>query len=652
MQPSSDVREPAGPVANPPAQAPVSILDWMPERGTNKQPRVSAKRRGWHLIAGVAAWALLSWAAYQAILAINIEHARRANAQRLDFYGASLESLLEKHESLPYLTALHPDVAAVLEKPADAKRVDAANRYLEAARNSARVAAVYVLTLQGHTVAASNWAVPQTFVGQNYGFRPYFLEAIEGRLGRFYAVGVTTGEPGYFLAAPVRAGGNVVGAVAVKLGLEDFEQALARSGEHVLVVDNVGVVFLATHKPWKYHTLGTLAPEERARLDVSRQYADAALQPVDSKVALNPDESAQRATLRLPHAGNGERIESAREFLVQSRPVGQLGWRIVLLSNLEAARLSAAGLGAAVGFAAAFLFAAATIWYLRRRRLEERSEARAVLQRAYDELELRIAERTAELVTANASLQQKISTLKQTETILRETQDTAVQAGKLAVLGQMAAGITHEINQPLAALRTLSDNARRLLELARPDEARDNLHMIGQTAERMGRIVGQLKTFARKGPAELQPISVADALSNAMLLVESRSREHAVEIEVVQPDVPVRVVADAIRLEQVLVNLLRNAIDAMEAVADKRLTITVELREGHAYIRIRDRGPGIAADVLPHLFEPFYTTKPVGKGLGLGLAISLSITRSFGGELRASNAPDGGAQFELSLIAA
>ncbi|HLF10935.1 MAG TPA: ATP-binding protein [Gammaproteobacteria bacterium] len=220
------------------------------------------------------------------------------------------------------------------------------------------------------------------------------------------------------------------------------------------------------------------------------------------------------------------------------------------------------------------------------------------------------------------------------------------------MLGQMAAGITHELNQPLAALITLSDNSIKLLDMTRTEDVRDNLRITRQLADRMGRIVGQLKVFARKGQAQLEVVSVGDALSNSLLLIEPRRREHDVEIDIRQPETPVFVVADSIRLEQVLVNLLRNAIDAMETAADKRVTVHVELRAGEVLIRVRDRGAGIASESLPHLFEPFYTTKPIGKGLGLGLAISLAIVRSFGGELSATNASDGGAEFDIVLNAA
>ena len=631
----------------------VGKLALFQDAATGKGRGLSSRRGGVRIVVAILAWLLLGWAAYRIILSVNIEQEQQANGQRLDFYAASLESLLEKHESLPYLVALERDVIAALRLPSDAARIAAANRYLEAVQGSARVAAVYILDLSGHTLAASNWGTPQSFVGQDYGFRPYFRDAVDARLGRFYAVGATTGEPGYFLAAPVRSQGRILGVAAVKLSLDEFEQALMRSGEHILLADEAGVVFLTTFKSWKYRTFAPLPDDVRTRLDGSRQYGSAALEPVAPKTPLKLSDVAQLATLPLPPAGAvAEAAPSSREYLVQSRAAGRNGWRVVLLSDLGGARKAAAGLGAAVGFAGAFLFATGTVLYQRRRRLEERREAKAVLQRAYDELELRIAERTAELVTANTSLQQKISALKETETILRETQDTAVQAGKLAVLGQMSAGITHELNQPLAALTTLSDNSIRLLEMARTEDVRDNLRMIGQVADRMGKIVGQLKTFARKGPAELEPVSVRDALSNALLLIEPRRREHAVEVEIVQPEIPVRVIADAIRLEQVLVNLLRNAIDAMEAATEKHLIIRVDAHNGQVVLRIRDHGPGIAPEALPHLFEPFYTTKPLGKGLGLGLAISLAIMRSFGGALTATNAPDGGAQFDMTLTAA
>lgn len=596
--------------------------------------------------------ALIGWAGYRAILPLNIDRLQHANAQRLSFYAASFESLVTKHESLPQLVGLERDVIQALMNPGDPAREAAANRYLETVQQRTGLAAIYVMDGDGLTRASSNWRLPHSFVGHNYGFRPYFREAVAGGLGRFYAIGATTGEPGYFLAAPVRAAGQTVGVAAVKLGLEEFEQALARSGEHLLVADASGVIFLAAHASWKYRTLAPLGSEARSRVDGARQYAGLGLAPLDGQFAVRLADEARLVDLRLPVRDEAPGAAVRHQYLIQSKMAGPNGTRIVLLADTAEAHRSAAAFGASVGFAGAFLFAAINFLYQRRRRMEERLAAREALQRVNEELEARIAERTVELVQANERLQDRVAELKQTETILRETQDNAVQAGKLAVLGQMSAGVTHELNQPLAALTTLSDNSVKLMDLGLGDDVRENLRVINQLAQRMGRIVSQLKAFARKSPASIAPIAVGDALANALLMVEPRRREIEVEVHVEQPDEPLRALADSVRLEQVLVNLLCNGIEAMEGGERRVLCVRVRRDAERLQIAIADTGPGIAESAAAHLFEPFFTTKAAGKGLGLGLAISLAIVRGFGGQLSAGNGVAGGAEFVLTLPAA
>ncbi|WP_281984880.1 sensor histidine kinase [Azonexus hydrophilus] len=321
-----------------------------------------------------------------------------------------------------------------------------------------------------------------------------------------------------------------------------------------------------------------------------------------------------------------------------TRPVGNFGWQVVQLGRLDEARAAAFSGAMALAFAAAFAIGVDAHLRHRRRRREE-------LQRIHGELEQRIAERTADLTA-------KIAELQRTEAILHETRDAAVQAGKLAVLGQLSAGISHELNQPLAALQTFADNASALLARGRHEEVAENLQMIGELVGRTGRIVRQLKTFARKEAATPQPVSVASAIEHALLLVEPRRRDTAACIEVSQNDSGLQVVAEAGRLEQVLVNLMLNGLDAMHGQPAPRLEITVARSAGQVRLSVRDHGPGIADEVRSHLFEPFYTTKPAGEGLGLGLAISLAIVESYGGTLRTDNAADGGAVFVLTLPAA
>jgi two-component system C4-dicarboxylate transport sensor histidine kinase DctB len=294
------------------------------------------------------------------------------------------------------------------------------------------------------------------------------------------------------------------------------------------------------------------------------------------------------------------------------------------------------------------------LFYLRQRRraIYASLAAKEALQQAHDELERKVAERTADLVAANEQLGREVAERQHTEQVLREAQDGLVQAGKLAVLGQMAAGITHELNQPLAALRTLSDNARLLLAKARTDDVRNNLALISQLTDRMAKITGQLKAFARKSPMHLGPVSVRRALGNVQALLEQRLRTERVAIVEEWSADDLEVLADANRLEQVLVNVVVNALDAMHETSVRRLEVSVRRHAGRVFIAVRDTGAGIAPEVLPRVFEPFVTTKEPGAGLGLGLAISAGIIRDFGGSLSAANRPQGGAEFTIELASA
>ena len=273
----------------------------------------------------------------------------------------------------------------------------------------------------------------------------------------------------------------------------------------------------------------------------------------------------------------------------------------------------------------------------------------AALRKAHQRLEQRIAERTADLVLTNSTLLEKIKALKTTEHILRESRDNAVQAGKLAVLGQMSAGISHEISQPLTAIHTFTDNATNLLERGDVPEALENLGIISRMTDRIGAIVAEIKLFSRKSPDKKQAISIVNALNHASMLVEPQRRQLDVILDVQPFQETLQVWAEVVRFEQVLVNLLRNSLDAFSEQPDKRITVTVTRHEPEIHIVISDTGTGIPEEVIPRLFESFVTTKPSGQGLGLGLAISHMIITEFGGKLTARNLDAGGAEFTIVL---
>lgn len=596
---------------------------------------------GLRLLAALAVCVLAGWAVRNVHLARQLDQSAQQSRHRIEFYRMSLDSLLTRNASLPRIIALEDRLKDLLRDPSGRKRLDAANSYLLDVKNMADLNAVFLMDQAGLTLAASNFQFPGSYVGHNYRYRPYFQAAMEGRLGTFYGVGVTTGEPGYFLAAPIEGEGQgAIGAVIVKISLEDFEAALARSGDPVLLIDANGVVILASLPELKYHYLMPLGSHALQQIELSRQYGAQNLHPLGMNLRLQDGPQRVRAALA------GMPVE---DYLAQSVEAGRLGWSIVLLSQTRQERQSALLAGVAAGLAVAFLLSLAIFFRLNAKRYNERRQAEAALRQAHASLEKRIAERTADLTATNASLEEKVAALKTTETILHETRDAAVQAGKLAVLGQMAAGISHEVNQPLTALHTFTDNAVDLLERGNLDEVRENLGLIRQMAARVGYIVGEIKSFTRRPSPERRAVDVAGVLYQALMLVEVRRRQTDAPIDTRGVSGDLRVLADPQRLEQVLVNLLLNALDAVSESTARQITVLAEQSERQVRITVRDSGPGIPESVLPHLFEPFFTTKSAGQGLGLGLAISRMIATELGGRLDARNREDGGAEFTVTL---
>jgi C4-dicarboxylate-specific signal transduction histidine kinase len=571
------------------------------------------------VVTGLTAWGAHRWAEALALdeLTVNGE-------QRLGLYASSIRNAVGRYDYLPALTTRDHDVLALLAAPSDVQR-DVVNRRLEEANAVAGSAALYVVDGDGLALASSNWRDPaQSFVGQRYNFRPYFRQGMETGSGRYFGIGVTTGQPGYFLSHAAQADRGVIGLAVVKIDLEPLQRDWAAGGERVLVTDDNGVVFLASHAAWKYRALRPLPAEVRARLAETRQYDRSDLDALGLREG--PLMSGGARLVSLPNPDG-----SRHAYLMQDLILPEFGWTIRFLSDLEPVRTQANAAALLAALAVLLLATGAALGQQRRQTLRLQRESHALLER-------RVAERTAELVAANR--------------VLRDAQEELVQAGKLAALGQMSAALAHEINQPLAAIRTFVASTRVLAERGEAALVQSNLAMVGDLAERMAVISGHLKDFARKGPARVEAVSVARAMNHALTLLAPRLREEDIALDIdIPPDALVR--GDAVRLEQVFVNLLRNAADAMAESDDRRLSLSAApvTDNGAAAweIRIRDRGTGIADADQFRLFDPFFTTKEVGQGLGLGLSLSYGIVRDFGGALRAENNPDGGACFVIRL---
>ncbi|ELX07983.1 C4-dicarboxylate transport sensor protein DctB [Janthinobacterium sp. HH01] len=570
-----------------------------------------------------------------------IDKLRLAGAQRLDSYAVSLENLLSKYDFLPGTLELNKDVIALLQQPDDELLRAEVNAHLEQLNKLSKSTTIYIVNLQGLTQASSNWREPDSFVGDNVAFRPYVRDALRRTPGGFYGVGTTRGEPGYFFAHGIYHNGRMLGVATVKVNIEKLEKGWVQGTDKVMLTDAHGVVFLSSVPDWKYRALAPLEPAVLQELEVSRQYFSHALLPLGLRELRQLDNGASIVATPAP-------AERTR-MLSQTRSLSPRKWQFVYLSDLAPAEASARNAFLFTWLSEALLVMLVLYARQRRRLGRQRQRARLDLQRAYDHLETMVAERTASLQQMTHNLSEENVVRRHAEQKLRQAQSDLVQAGKMAVLGQMSAGITHELNQPLTALRTMSDNARVLIERGRLDEAKGNLTTISQLIARMGALIGQLRQFARKADASLKPVPVAAAITAALFLVERRVEQERVNFRMSMQSQNVHALCDSNRLEQVLVNLFTNALDAMDGCETRQLTVSVTRSFQKAMIAVSDTGPGIPEAIRNHLFEPFFTTKPQGQGLGLGLAISEQIIREFGGMLLVESTTAGGARFIIEL---
>jgi len=610
----------------------------MPQRPGERTARFMTVRAmlGWGV--ALALIAAAAWIGHAIAARSGLERLREAAQHRLDVVAAGLDNELARFEYLPSLLEMSPNVVKLLDAPANPQLRAEVNRYLRGVNATAGADMLYVLDRSGTAVAAADWDQPGTPVGQDLSFRPYVQDALTHGRGRFYGVGITSGRPGYYLSfALPRGQGQQRGVAAVKVSLEEAERAWSKLPGNVLVADERGVIILSSRADWKFRPMAALAPQVLADISRTRPYGNADLAPLDWRVGERLSADAELVSI------------GSTAYLASARALSQARWRLMLLDEVAPVRAGARNLAITAALATAVLLLLAITLWQRQRAMRQQLASRAALQAAHDGLESKVVARTDELRSANALLADEVEARKAIESDLRATQNELVHAGKMAAFGQMSAGMVHELNQPLAAMRTLSDNACVLLDQDRLGDVRGNLQRIAYLVDRLGRLTYQLKAFAHKADAPHVPVPVRQIIANAQFLVSHRLREHGVELEVqVQPPT-LAALADEARLEQVLVNLLGNAIDAMDASPARCLRVAATVADARCVITISDTGPGIRADILPRLFEPFTTTKPAGAGLGLGLMISAHIVREFGGSLRASNLEAGGARFEIEL---
>ena len=535
-----------------------------------------------------------------------------------------LSSELQKFRLLPLVLADYPEVVGALEGgDGEAERL---NARLELLARRTDAAAIYAIGRDGHAVAASNWRLPTSFVGQDYGFRPYFARAMRSGAAELFALGTVSGRPGLYLARRVNRDGQPIGVIVVKVEFDAIERSWARSPGMSVVTDRQGVILVTSRPDWRFRATHPL--DARTVADARRTLQFGASPPAMVPVSFDGED-----------AWTGTGVSRVR-YRVSRLPAPLADGQLVHLAPLEPALVAArttAGLWALGILLVLAIGAGLAIRSSETRRLQR--EARAAL-------EAEVARRTAELRDANAQLVVESEERADAEQRFRAAREELAQANRLGSLGQIVAGVAHEINQPVAAIRTYADNGEKLIVRDQLGAARENLRLIVGLSDRIGTITAELKAFARRKAPASGTTTLGAVLDGVSLLLGERIL-HVLTFAVAKDLRETRIAGDRIRLEQVLLNLIQNAIDAVAGSAVGAIRVTA----GHAddatlIVRVIDNGPGVPDELRDSLFAPFASAKP--EGLGLGLAIARDIARGFGGELELEPSSRG-ATFRLTL---
>lgn len=529
-----------------------------------------------------------------------------------------LRAAIDRYAPLPALIAERPSLTALLADPGNMRLRDTVNEDLRQTAATVKASDVYLMDISGRVMAAASYRNAGSFLDRNFSYQSYFIQALNGDLSSFSVFGTTTGERGYFYAAPVEDGERIVGVLAVKFNVAAFESIWRGATSDYIVTDRNDFIFMSSRPDWHFRAIRPLSDATLRVIAQNLQY------PID-RIELLPisrtrlDDDAQYVVIE------GQQREG---FVLTSQHLTDLKWTMSSLSPNRPATLNALTTLLIAGLVALLLLAALLAYMLKQTR---QAEAFAHEQKAKRRLEAAVVERTADLQAALADL--------------RRTQTDLIQAGKLSALGQMSAALSHEFNQPLAAVKSYADNAAAFLDRGRIPEASDNINRISKMADRMATISSHLRNFARRPQQATGPLLLNAVVLDAIAVVDMRVASEGGQIVYAAPEHDVWVTGGHVRLQQVIVNLLNNALDAMIGQTDPAAHIWIE----GTTLRVRDTGTGLDATTLPHIFDPFFTTKAPGKGLGLGLSISFNIVKDFGGTLTAENHPDGGAVFSVVL---
>ncbi len=548
------------------------------------------------MVAGIGAvWVLNGW-----LTESFSENTRNRAELRLVLYSGNIQSELQRNSVVPLLLSRDPELINALREGS----YSSTSQRLIALQSEIGAASIELLDSYGRTVAATD----RNRLGMNRHSDQVFVDARRSPDTVFLTKPRDSGGYSFTFARMVRQASDFLGVVVVEADLTKFERSWAGFADAVALTDSEGRIILATEPRWRGRSEAEAlelrdAPSAIAR--ALRATADWAQDPPD---AFLRGEAVLRSEIRVPFRG----------------------WKLISFTRYDSVRERVNGVLALVIMAFALLLA--LTFYMVSRRAWSQS---ALFQRE-----------SAELRALNLRLQREISAREKVQKDLAVAEQTLAQSSKLASLGEMSASVSHELNQPLAAMKTYLAGARLLLTRRRVEEALASFQRIDDLIERMGAITRTLKSFARKGGEAFAPVDLRDCLAEALSLMEPQLRSARVLVTRTLPPGPAMVMGDRVRIEQVIINLVRNAIDATRMSNAAQIDLIVTQGDEVA-LTVRDNGEGIRD--MDNLFEPFHTTKAAGEGVGLGLAISSGIVADHGGRLTGQNAPQGGAVFEVRL---
>ena len=615
-------------------------MDVLPVLDTNYPAQLARRmRRAWLLycvsaavLASVALW--VSGEVARRFAATSLEVQARTDA---DLSAALLRAVLEKQRALPLVLAQDTALVEALAT-GNGAALAPLNRKLEGLAIGTQAAVIYVIGKDGVAASASNWREPTSFVGNDYRFREYFQKAMSDGKAEHFALGSVSKKPGLYISQRVDGASGPLGVVVVKLEFDQVEAAWSASLKPTYVTDSRGIVLITSIPSWRFMTVGEIAADALVAIRESLQFGEAPLRPLPFRKTGEQDGTSLVEAVMPGSTG-------ATEFLDLQTAVPTTAWTLQHLVQTAPFFDAAIREGRVLALLGLLPILAAGALVLRRRHAASLRFSEAL--QAREELERRVSERTADLSQARDRLQMEIIDHRNTEHTLQAVQQDLVQANRLAILGQVAAGVAHEINQPVATIRAYADNARVFLERGQGASASENMANIAALTERIGAITDELRALSRKGRRDAEPTPLRGVIEGAVQLLRSRFAGRMETLDIALPPPELFVMGMRIRLEQVLINLLQNAFEAIgDKQADGRVEVRFEVAGESVSVAVSDNGPGMSPEILQGLFIPFNTSKE--GGLGLGLVISKDILADYGGRIAVSSS-DAGSRFTVHL---